>query len=60
MDAGLEIKELAKAIGVHEMTVVNWEQGRTRPRNIEKAKTSLQQLSCANTTEHTSNNAHNS
>jgi transcriptional regulator with XRE-family HTH domain len=32
MDAGLQIKELAKAAGLDEMTIVNWEQGRTSPR----------------------------
>ena len=32
MDAGLQIKELAKAAGLDEMTIVNWEHGKTLPR----------------------------
>ena len=31
MDAGLQIKELANASGLHEMTIINWEKDRTKP-----------------------------
>jgi len=31
MDAGLQIVQLAKAAGLHEMTIVNWRQGRAIP-----------------------------
>ena len=33
-------RELAKKIGVNEMTIVNWEKGRTKPtkRNLEWLK----------------------
>jgi len=32
--------DLAKRIGVDEMTIVNWEKGRTKPtqRNLEKIR----------------------
>jgi DNA-binding XRE family transcriptional regulator len=35
--------DLAKRIGVSEMTIVNWEKGRTEPteKNIEKLKAAL-------------------
>jgi len=32
MDAGLEIKELASMIGVTSSTIINWEQGHTKPK----------------------------
>jgi len=31
MEKGLFQKELAKKLGVAEMTIVNWEKGRTKP-----------------------------
>ena len=31
MDAGIQIRELARAASLHEMTIINWEQGRSRP-----------------------------
>ena len=31
MDAGLQIKQLANASGLHEMTIINWEKDRTKP-----------------------------
>lgn len=31
MDAGLKIKQLANASGLHEMTIINWEKDRTKP-----------------------------
>ena len=30
MDSGLQIKQLAEEIGVDEMTIINWEQGRVK------------------------------
>jgi ribosome-binding protein aMBF1 (putative translation factor) len=30
MDLGLQIKQLAAKIGVDEMTIINWEQGRVK------------------------------
>jgi DNA-binding XRE family transcriptional regulator len=30
MDSGLQIKQLAKQIGVDEMTIINWEVGRVK------------------------------
>ena len=36
IDAGLQIKELAKEIGVDEMTVINWEIRGMKPRYPEK------------------------
>ena len=30
---GLKQVELASLLGVHEMTIVNWETGKTRPRS---------------------------
>ena len=43
MDAGLQIKELAKASGLHEMTIINWEKDRTKPlsENIQKLREKL-------------------
>ena len=40
MDAGLEIRELARLTGLHEMTIANWEHGRSRPcpRSWERVK----------------------
>ncbi|MBL7223695.1 MAG: helix-turn-helix transcriptional regulator [Candidatus Brocadiae bacterium] len=32
MDAGLQIRELARAACLHEMTIINWEHGRSKPR----------------------------
>ena len=31
MDTGLQIKQLANASGLHEMTIINWEKDRTKP-----------------------------
>ena len=38
LERGLFQRDLAKKIGVSEMTIVNWEKGRTKPikQNIEK------------------------
>ena len=38
LEQGLIQKDLAKLIGVDEMTIVNWEKGRTKPikQNLEK------------------------
>ena len=46
MDAGLQIKELAIASGVNEMTIVNWEQGHTKPngRKLEEVQQVLARL----------------
>ncbi|MHC4474687.1 MAG: helix-turn-helix domain-containing protein [Planctomycetota bacterium] len=57
MDAGLQVKQLAQAVAVHEMTIIDWEQGRTRPRRkkMEEIKTVLQRLSCVNVAESSSN-----
>jgi DNA-binding XRE family transcriptional regulator len=40
LERGLFQRDLAKMIGVNEMTIVNWEKGRTRPtkRNLERIK----------------------
>jgi DNA-binding transcriptional regulator YiaG len=40
LDHGLFLVDLAKRIGVDEMTIVNWEKGRTKPtqRNLEKIR----------------------
>jgi len=40
MDAGLQIVRLAKAAGLHEMTIANREQGRATPKadNLEALK----------------------
>jgi len=49
MDAGLQIKELAQIAGLSEMTIVNWEQGRTRPREDKLARltTTLTRCRCS-------------
>jgi DNA-binding XRE family transcriptional regulator len=43
LEQGLFQRDLAKRIGVGEMTIVNWEKGRTEPteKNIEKLKAAL-------------------
>ena len=43
LERGLFQVDLAKRIGVSEMTIVNWEKGRTKPKekNIEKLKAAL-------------------
>jgi transcriptional regulator with XRE-family HTH domain len=40
LEKGLFQRDLAKLIGVDEMTIVNWEKGRTKPteKNIERIK----------------------
>ncbi len=40
LEQGLLQRNLAKIIGVNEMTIVNWEKGRVRPtkRNLEKLR----------------------
>ena len=40
MDAGIQIRELARAARLHEMTIINWEHGRSRPRrrSLEKVR----------------------
>jgi transcriptional regulator with XRE-family HTH domain len=44
LEQGLFQRDLAKIIGVDEMTIVNWEKGRTRPKgkNLERIKTILE------------------
>jgi transcriptional regulator with XRE-family HTH domain len=46
LEQGLIQKDLAKLIGVDEMTIVNWEKGRTKPikQNIEKLEKILGNL----------------
>jgi len=46
LEQGLFQRDLAKMIGVDEMTIVNWEKGRTKPtrKNLE----GLQNLSPSN------------
>jgi len=43
LERGLFQRDLAKLIGVDEMTIVNWEKGRTKPikKNFERLKTLL-------------------
>jgi DNA-binding XRE family transcriptional regulator len=43
LEPGLFQRDLAKMIGVNEMTIVNWEKGRVRPtkRNLEKLRAVL-------------------
>jgi ribosome-binding protein aMBF1 (putative translation factor) len=43
LERGLFQKDLAKMVGADEMTIVNWEKGRTEPteKNIEKLKAAL-------------------
>jgi len=43
LERGLFQMDLAKMIGVDEMTIVNWEKGRTRPteKNWEKLRAVL-------------------
>jgi ribosome-binding protein aMBF1 (putative translation factor) len=43
LERGLFQRDLAKIIGVSEMTIVNWEKRRTKPteKNIEKLETIL-------------------
>jgi DNA-binding XRE family transcriptional regulator len=38
LEQGFFQRDLAKIIGVNEMTIINWEKGRTRPKgkNLEK------------------------
>ncbi len=40
LERGLFRRDLAKRIGVNEMTIVNWEKGRTKPtkKNLERIK----------------------
>jgi DNA-binding XRE family transcriptional regulator len=40
LEKGLIQRNLAKIIGVNEMTIVNWEKGRTKPtrKNLERMK----------------------
>ena len=40
LEQGLFQRELAKMIGVDEMTIVNWEKGRTKPikGNLERIR----------------------
>ena len=38
MDAWLQIKELAWLAQIHEMTIVNWEQGHTQPEQRKLAR----------------------
>jgi DNA-binding XRE family transcriptional regulator len=40
LEQGLRQKDLAKKIGVDEMTIVNWETGKTKPikSNLERLK----------------------
>ena len=43
MEQGLLQVDLAKKIGVNEMTIVNWETGKTKPdkKKFKKLKTML-------------------
>jgi DNA-binding XRE family transcriptional regulator len=43
LERGLFQVDLAKRVGVSEMTIVNWKTGKTKPRkkNLEKLKTIL-------------------
>jgi len=43
LEQGLFQRDLAKMIGVDEMTIVNWEKGRTKPtkKNLEKLRAVL-------------------
>lgn len=45
MEQGLSQKEFAKMVGVDEMTVVNWETGKTRPvpMNIKRLSKIMEQ-----------------
>jgi len=47
MDKGIFQVDLAKMLGVDEMTIVNWEKGRTRPdtRWIERVKGAIREIS---------------
>jgi DNA-binding XRE family transcriptional regulator len=40
LEQGLFQRDLAKLIGVDEMTIVNWEKGKTKPdrKNLERIK----------------------
>ncbi len=42
MDKGILIKELAKAVGVTENTVINWELKGMKPRKISRNKIKAQ------------------
>ena len=48
MDAGLQVKELARAAGVNEMTIINWEKDRTKPmpENLINLKQILVMCEC--------------
>jgi DNA-binding XRE family transcriptional regulator len=43
LEYGLFQKDLAKMIGVNEMTIVNWEKGRTKPtrKNLKRLRAIL-------------------
>lgn len=43
LEQGLFQRDFAKMIGVNEMTIVNWEKGRTKPtrRNLERLRAIL-------------------
>jgi DNA-binding XRE family transcriptional regulator len=43
LERGLFQRDLAKIIGVDEMTIVNWERGRTKPtkKNLDRIKAIL-------------------
>jgi DNA-binding XRE family transcriptional regulator len=44
LERGLFQRDLAKLIGVDEMTIVNWEKGKTKPtrKNFEKVELLLE------------------
>jgi len=46
LEEGLFQRDLAKIIGVDEMTIVNWEKGRTKPikQNLERLEKILGDL----------------
>jgi DNA-binding XRE family transcriptional regulator len=46
LEQGLFQRDLAKIIGVDEMTIVNWEKGRTKPikQNLERLEKILGNL----------------
>jgi DNA-binding XRE family transcriptional regulator len=43
LEQGLFQVDLARMIGVNEMTIINWEKGRTNPtkKNLERVKATL-------------------
>jgi len=44
LDLGLSQREFAVILGVNEMTIVNWELSKTKPRNMAKLEDELRRL----------------